>query len=51
MTQQQQTMSFPDTIAVCLDEDKSLVSGDFFYIILIFKTNCCFIRFLVNVFL
>jgi hypothetical protein len=26
MTQQQQTMSFPDTIAVCLDEDKSLVS-------------------------
>jgi hypothetical protein len=27
--QQQQNMSFPDTIAVCLDEDKSLVCKDF----------------------
>ena len=27
--QQQQNMSFPDTIAVCLDEDKSLVCEHF----------------------
>jgi len=25
---QQQNISFPDTIAVCLDEDKSIVSED-----------------------
>jgi hypothetical protein len=30
--QQQQNMSFPDTIAVCLDEDKSLVCRDLFNI-------------------
>jgi hypothetical protein len=35
MTNPQQNVSFPDTIAVCLDEDKSVVSKNL--LILVFK--------------
>ncbi len=47
--QQQHNMSFPDTIAVCLDEDKSVVSENL--LILIFKKKRFFLQFLVNMFL
>jgi hypothetical protein len=33
--QRQQSMSFPDTIAVCLDEDKSMVSRTFFLLVFV----------------
>lgn len=44
-SQQHQNMLFPDTIAVCLDEDKSLVSGEFF------SEKIFLIAFLVDMFL